>query len=312
MSVLSAPVVAAIDDLELAARLIVEGMRSGQHRSPLHGFSAEFSQYRPYRPGDDLKYLDWKVLARTDRLYTRQFRETTNMSVMLVIDASASMGFPAAGVSKLRYAVVTAAALAYLIIGQGDRVGLMTMRGEALKFVPARGGRPHLRTILAELTRLEPAGTWQPQRVIARGAELLARRGVLVTLSDFYHAEDETRRQLRRAATRGHDVAMLQVVSRQEIAFPYDGDVEFEDLESGTRTVIAADALAPGYRAAVADFLERCRREARRDGLDYALLPTDVAPEQALRNFLIRRGGGQLGANTTSSDSTARPDRQAR
>src|SRR5689334_5302094 len=114
-SSLSASVVAAIDDLELAARRVVEGLRAGGHRSPFHGFSADFQQHRPYRIGDDLKYLDWKVLARTDRLYSRQFRETTSMSVMLIIDASASMAYPEKGVSKFRYSSVIAASLAYLI-----------------------------------------------------------------------------------------------------------------------------------------------------------------------------------------------------
>src|SRR5215510_16427308 len=131
MSSLSPAVVAAVHDLELAARLVVEGMRAGPHRSPFHGYSAEFQQHRPYRAGDDLKYLDWKILARTDRLYTRQFRETTSMSVMIVLDTSASMGFGAGGQepSKLRYAAVIAAALSWLIIEQGDAVGLMMMSG---------------------------------------------------------------------------------------------------------------------------------------------------------------------------------------
>src|SRR3954467_10352993 len=127
---LSASVVASIDDLELAARLVVEGLRAGGHRSPFHGFSADFQQHRPYRIGDDLKYLDWKILARTDRLYSKQFRETTSMSVMLVLDASASMAFPEEGTSKFRYACVVAAALAYLIASQGDAVGFMTAVNE--------------------------------------------------------------------------------------------------------------------------------------------------------------------------------------
>src|SRR6476661_7981 len=112
-SSLSASVVAAIDDLELAARLVVEGLRAGGHRSPFHGFSADFQQHRPYRSGDDLKYLDWKLLARTDRLYSKQFRETTNLSAMIVLDASGSMAFPSSGLSKFRYAAIIAAALAY-------------------------------------------------------------------------------------------------------------------------------------------------------------------------------------------------------
>src|SRR6188508_413865 len=146
-SALSASVIAAIDDLELAARLVVEGLRSGPHRSPFHGFTAEFSQHRPYRPGDDLKYLDWKILARTDRLYSKQFRETTSMSVMIVLDATASMAFPEGDVSKFRYASVVAASLAYLIAAQGDAVGLMTTTmspgaaSEKLVYLPARGGR---------------------------------------------------------------------------------------------------------------------------------------------------------------------------
>lgn len=289
MPVLAPSVVAAIDDLELAARLIVEGLRSGEHRSPFHGYSAEFSQHRPYRAGDDLKYLDWKLLARTDRLYSRQFRETTNLSAMIVIDASASMAFPADGVSKFQYATLVAAALAWLIIDRGDAAGLMTMSGDALRFLPARSGRVHLTAMLAEIARVEPAGTWQPGRVIARGAELLKRRGLIIALSDFYDAEDATRQELRRARARGHDVTMLQVVSRQEIAFPYAGNLEFEDLESGARRVVTAAATGPAYRAAIGDFLERCRSGAHRDGLDYALLPTDVAPALALRGFLIRR-----------------------
>src|ERR1043165_9495497 len=118
-SSLSASVIAAIDDLELAARLVVEGLRAGGHRSPFHGYSADFQQHRPYRTGDDLKYLDWKVLARTDRLYSKQFRETTSMSVMIVLDSSASMAYPEAGVSKFRYGSILAASLAYLIASQG-------------------------------------------------------------------------------------------------------------------------------------------------------------------------------------------------
>lgn len=290
---LAPEVVAAIDDLELAARLIVEGARSGQHRSPFHGFSNEFSQYRAYRPGDDLKYLDWKVLARTDRLYTRQFRETTNMSVVLVVDTSASMAYPAAGAggpSKFRYAILMAAALAHLIISQGDAVGVMTMQGDKLVYVPARGGRAHLRLVLAQIERLSPSAVWDPARVVTRAADLLRRRGIILAISDFYDQEDETRRQLRRVARRGHDVAVLQVVSRDEVDLPFTSDVEFEDLESGARAVVDARAARAGYRDQVAAFLERWRVGARQDGFDYALVTTDEKPADALRTYLVKRG----------------------
>jgi len=281
-------VVAAIDDLELAARLIVEGSRSGHHRSPFHGFSNEFSQYRAYRPGDDLKYLDWKLLARTDRLYTRQFRETTNMSVVLVVDASASMAYGEP--TKFRYATIMAAALAHLIINQGDAVGLMTMQGEKLVWVPARGGRAHLRLLLAQLEKLTPSATWDPVRVVTRAADLLRRRGVILAISDFYDHEDATRVELRRVVKRGHDVAVLQIVSRDEVELPFTSDVEFEDLESGARVVVDARAARGSYRDQMAAFLERWRTGSRRDGLDYALVTTDQKPSDALRTYLVKRG----------------------
>ena len=281
-------VVAAIDDLELAARLIVEGSRSGHHRSPFHGFSNEFSQYRAYRPGDDLKYLDWKLLARTDRLYTRQFRETTNMSVVLVVDTSASMNFGQP--SKFQYAIIMAAALAHLIINQGDAVGLMTMQGEKLVWVPARGGRAHLRLLLAQLEKLTPSATWDAPRVVTRAADLLRRRGVILAISDFYDNEDATRVELRRVVRRGHDDAVLQVISREEIELPFKSDVEFEDLETGARVVVDARAARGSYRDQVAAFLERWRTGSRRDGLDYALVTTDEKPSDALRTYLVKRG----------------------
>ena len=290
MSSLSPAVAASVDDLELAARVVVEGLRAGGHRSPFHGYSAEFQQHRPYRAGDDLKYLDWKILARTDRLYSKQFRETTSMSAMLVLDTSASMAFPETGISKFRYASIVAASLAYLISAQGDAVGLMTMTDGGLGYIPAKAGRPHLRSLIARVDRLAPAGRWDPERAIARGAELLKRRGLMIVISDFYDAEDATRRELRRVARRGHDVTMLQVMSPEETSFTYTGGVELEDLESGERRLVDPASVQEEYRAAVAEFLERCRTLAHRDGVDYALMSTGAPPERVLRDYLVRRG----------------------
>jgi uncharacterized protein (DUF58 family) len=289
MSALSPSVIAAIDDLEVAAKLVVEGMRAGGHRSPFHGYSAEFQQHRPYRAGDDLKYVDWKLHARTDRFYTRQFRETTSMSVMLVLDASASMAFPPDGLSKFRYASIVTAALAYLISTQGDAVGLLAMGDGALNYLPARGGRPHFRSLIARLDRMRPGGTWQPAHAIARAADLLKRRGMILVLSDFYDDEEAVRRSLRRVARTGHDVAMLQVIAGEERALPYAGEVELRDLESGERRVVRAASIAAEYAAAMDEFLARVRDGARRDGIDYALMSVADPPEHALRSFLLPR-----------------------
>ena len=282
----------AIDDLEFSARTIVESFRSGLHRSPFHGFAAEFSQHRSYRPGDDLKYLDWKILARTDRLYTRQFKEATNLSVMLVVDASASMDFPTqsgTAVSKFTFGVLVAAALAYLIIEQGDAAGLITMADGKFVYLPARGGRSHRRTLIAALSRLEPRGSWSLDRSIVRAGELLKRRGVVLAVSDFYDATPDTYRELRRIRRRGHDVSMLQVLSPEEIGFPFSGETRVEDLETQEVRHVDAGAAAAGYRAAVAEFLTGSRSQALRDGHDYFFLGTDAPPERALRSYLLRR-----------------------
>jgi uncharacterized protein (DUF58 family) len=279
---------AGIADLELIARIVVDGLVSGPHRSPFHGYSAEFSQYRHYQPGDDLKYVDWKLVARTDRVYTKQFRETTNMAASLVVDASASMAFPP-GLSKFRYATIVAAALAHLVSRQGDAVGLVAGGGEKDVFLPPRAGRHHLMRMLAALASLHAGGAWTAGAVIRRAAERLNRRGMLIVLSDFYDDEDGAFAELRRATRRGHDVAVLQIVSRDELEFPYGRDLEFADLETGRTLVVNADAARREYRDAVAAFVERCRKRAAADGIKYSLVVTDTPPERTLRNFLLSR-----------------------
>ncbi len=305
MNGLSPAVVAAIDDLELAARVVVEGLRVGGHRSPLHGYGAEFQQHRPYRAGDDLKYLDWKVYARSNRLYTRQFRETTNVSVMLVLDTSASMAFPPTGLSKFRYASIIAASLAYLASEQGNAVGLMSMTGNEMAYLPARSGRVHLRSLIARIDRLQPSGAWQPATVIGRAAELLQRRGLLMVISDFYDDEEATQRELRHVVQRGHDVAMLQVLTREEREFRFSGQLELQDLESGARQLVEPATAAMAYREAVAAFVERCRSFAQHGGIDYGLFDTHDAPERALRDYLVRRSARQSSPGLPSAQHAA-------
>jgi uncharacterized protein (DUF58 family) len=307
---------AGIADLDLVARIIVDGLVSGPHRSPFHGYSAEFSQYRHYQPGDDLKYVDWKLVARTDRVYTKQFRETTNMAASFVVDASASMAFPAderrtqksqntqsqglsassassarevPSVSKFRYAAIVAAALAHLVSRQGDAVGLVTGGESQDRFLPPRTGRQHLRRVLAALSALKAAGSWTAGPIIRRAAERLKRRGLLIVLSDFYDDEDEAFAELRRAARMGHDVVVFQIVSRIELEFPYARDVEFADLETGQTIVVNADAARRDYTDVVSAFAERCRKRATAEGIQYSLVVTDTPPEHTLRHFLLAR-----------------------
>jgi uncharacterized protein (DUF58 family) len=281
----NAELIARISDLELVARIVVEGLVSGLHRSPFHGYSAEFSQYRHYRPGDDLKYVDWKLVARTDRVYTKQFRETTNMGAAIVVDTSASMAFPERPISKFRYSVVAAAALAHLISSQGDGVGLVTTD----LFLAPRPGRQHLRRLLAALSSTAATGSWRPAETVRRASERLGRRGLLLVFSDLYDQENETFSELRRAARMGHEVVLFQVISRDEIEFGYRRDVEFVDLETGESLAVDAAAARRDYTDAVTAFLESWRRRAGAEGFQYSLMVTDVPADRALRNFLAAR-----------------------
>jgi uncharacterized protein (DUF58 family) len=278
-------VLAGIADLELVARIVVEGLVSGLHRSPFHGYSAEFSQYRHYRPGDDLKHVDWKLAARTDRVYTKQYRETTNMASAIVVDTSASMAFPDGPTAKFRYAVIAAAALAHLISGQGDAVGLVTEQ----TYMPPRAGRQHLRALLAALSTLAVEQAWTPADTIRRAAERLGRRGLLLVFSDLYDAEEETFAALRRAARLGHEVVLFQVMSREEIDFSYRQDVEFVDLESGRALAVDAAQARRDYKDALTAFLERWRLRAGAEGFQYSLMVTDTPHDRALRHFLLAR-----------------------
>jgi uncharacterized protein (DUF58 family) len=265
------------------------------HRSPFHGYSAEFSQYRHYRPGDDLKYVDWKAFARTDRLYSRQFRETTNMSALFVVDVSRSMDYPATGSqTKCALARATAAVLCTLVIDQGDAAGLLAVSDEragATQYVPARSGRHHLHLCLAELARLGCDGRVGVPAALRRAATLVRRRGLIVVLSDLYE-EDAALTEVRRLSRMGHDVVVIQVMARDELTLPRGGAIQFEDLESGAALITNADAVRADYERNVAAFLTRIRQALAREGVDYVRLVTGEALEPALRRFLLERRGG--------------------
>lgn len=273
--------------LELIARAILEGAVAGGHRSPFHGYSAEFSQYRAYRPGDDLKYVDWKLFARTDRVFTKQFRETTNASAMVAVDASGSMRF-GEPLTKARYAQMLAAALAFLVSKQGDAVGLVGCGPTPRVIVPPRSGVLQLTRVFAALERLEFTGAADLAGGIRLATEALRSRGLLFVLSDLYDADAAAHRELRRSVRRGHDVCAFQIVAPGERQPAFDPGLEFEDLETGESRPVAPD-LASEYRRRFEEFIGHTREALVRHGIDYGLLPTDTPPAAALRRFIFRR-----------------------
>ena len=272
-------------DLELMTKSTVEGLRQGLHRSPFHGYSAEFSQYRHYRPGDDLKYVDWKAFARTDRIYTRQFRETTNVSALFVVDISKSMDFG----SKFVLARTVAAVLGTLVLDQGDAAGILAV-DERAHLVPSRSGHHHLRVMLSELASLAPGGSASIGEALRRAATILKRRGLLIVLSDLYE-DDEAIGQIRRLARMGHDVIVIHTLSRAETTLDVGGAAEFVDLESGNRLTVQPSAARDSYLAAFNEWLENVEQQLRREGIDYLRLIAGDPLEPALRRFLVGRRG---------------------
>lgn len=277
----------SLRDLELVTRRTVEGLRQGLHRSPFHGYSAEFSQYRRYRPGDDLKYVDWKAFARTDRLYTRQFRETTNLSALFVIDVSRSMSFA----GKFDLARQVTAILGTLVLDQGDAAGVLAVDDRA-RLVPPRSGRHHLRLFLAQLAQLTATGGAGLADALRQAATVMKRRGLVIVVSDLYE-EDEALPLVRRLARMGHDVVVVHTLAREELALDVGGAAEFVDLESGRTLMVQPSAIREGYAAAVGAWLAKIHDAVTGDGMAYLRLVTGSALEPALRRFLVsRRGGG--------------------
>ena len=277
----------SLRDLELATKATVEGLRQGLHRSPFHGYSAEFSQYRHYRPGDDLKYVDWKAFARTDRLYTRQFRETTNLAALFVIDVSRSMDFE----GKFDLARKVAAILGTLVLDQGDAAGALAV-AERTRYVAPRSGHHHLRVYLSELGSWQPSGAVPVAEAVRRAASILKRRGLVIVISDFY--EDEAAiAEVRRLARMGHDVVVVHTLSPQELRLSSGGAVEMLDLESGQRLIVQPSIARDEYVTAVRDWLTSIERQLRRDGIDYLRLITGDPLEASLRRFLVHRRGSR-------------------
>lgn len=279
--------------LDLVARLVVEGFITGLHRSPYHGFSAEFSEHRPYMPGDALRDLDWKALARTDRLYVKRYEEETNLKAYLMVDVSGSMAFADGGrMTKFRYASCIAAALAFLMLRQRDAVGLVLFCDGLVSFVPPRSVSSHLNVLLRELTAATPGAETSMAPAFHDLAERLSRRGLVVVLSDFLDDPDEVLTGLRHFRHRGHEVLALQILDPREVDLDFRrSDTRFVDLENPDGPAVTTQPwhIQQAYRERMEALLERYRRGCAEAGVDYVLLDTQTPFEIALSRYLVRR-----------------------
>jgi len=284
---------ARVGSLELLARAVVEGFMSGLHRSPYTGFSTEFTEYRQYNAGDDLRYLDWRLLARTDRYFIKKYRADTNTQCHLLVDTSASMSYAhESSVTKLQYAQFLAASLAYLLNRQQDAVGLVAFADKVHTHVPARNRTGHMRTIFGNLSMLEAGGETHLAESLHQLAEILTRRGIVVIISDFYDQSERLQEAFQHLRFKGHDLVAFHVLDQNELDFNFNEPVLLlEDAETQEQMPVLPDVVMSGYRERMRQHVEDMRRCAAANHVDYEMLTTKQPLDFALFSFLSRRAG---------------------
>lgn len=286
---LAPEVLARISSLELIARSVVEGFISGLHRSPYLGFSTDFAEHRQYMPGDDLRHLDWKLLARTDRLYIKKYQGDTNARIHILVDSSASMGYSSGEVTKLQYAQYLASSLAFLGVRQHDSVGLVAFDEDVIEHVPPGSRSGHLRTILGVIERLSAGRGTTIADHLNRTAELLTRRGIVVLISDLYDDPERVIEGLEHLRFRGNDVIVFHVMDNQEVDFDFIEPVVLEDSETEEQLHVLPDVLRDEYLRAIQRHMGVLGEGAARNRIDYEMHRTSEPLDASLFAYLARR-----------------------
>lgn len=284
-------VLAGIANLELTAKTVVDGFIAGHHRSPDFGFSQEFAEYRPYVPGDDLRFVDWNVYARADRLYLKRYRGETNTRLTVLLDRSASMGFQGRGVRKIDYARFLAASLAYLAHQQRDAVGLISFDDEVRDYVEPTSRQGQWLKVLYSLDRSEPGRRTDFARPFHHFQQFLQRRGIVLVVSDFYAPAEEVIATVAPLRQRGNDVILMHVLDPEEVEPRLAGSRVLIDMETGAELEVSPDYAAGPYRAKMRVHLEALKSRAQGAGISYALSITDQPLDEALRRYLLVREG---------------------
>lgn len=288
-SALDPAVIDKLQNLSLAARQVVEGFMSGHHRSPHRGSSVEFAQHREYVPGDELRRVDWKVYARSERLVVKEFVEETNLTCYVLLDASESMAYGSVDWTKLDYARWTAAAIAHLVLTQRDTAGLVVFDKEHRLEVPSGNGGATRKSIIDMLEQVEPAGPTAIGSILSKIVPRLKRRGIVCIFSDFFDDVDEIIAGVRRLQHNGHEPILFQVLDDAELKFPFDSFLKLQGLEGLGDVKVDPKAIRAAYLEEMRSHNEKLARMARASNVDYVLLNTKEALDAALSTYLAHR-----------------------
>ena len=279
----------AIRNLELRARVVVEGFWTGLHRSPYHGFSVEFTEYRQYSPGDDTRYLDWRLLARSDRFYIKKFEDETNLRCQLLVDNSRSMEFGSVGYTKAQYANTLAATLALFLHQQGDATGLLTFDERIRDYLPPRHKPGHLRHIMLALEKPAGGATTDLEAPLQRIVEIVRKRGLMLLLSDLLAPIESLEKNLGRLTAAGHEVMLFHLLDPAELHLRFDQAALFLDVETGREIYLDPHTARADYRRKLEAHTAAARATCEKLGIGYHHFTTDRPLELALFDFLRAR-----------------------
>ncbi len=283
-------VIRQVARLDLRAKFIVEGFLAGLHASPFHGFSVEFSEHRKYVPGDDLKDLDWNVFAKTDKYYLKKFEAETNVTGYLVMDLSGSMAYTyRQELTKFDYAICLAAALGYLMIHQQDPVGLVTFDTTIRASLPPRSKRTQLGTMLAVLANLKPSGATDVAKCLHQLAAMIRSKSLVMLFSDLLTDPGPVLQSLHHLRHRGNEIILFHILDEAEVHFPFEGVVEFEDVEDHQKLTLDARGMRDDYLKTLAEFQDTYRRECLKANIDYVAMDTSISFDRALTEYLVQR-----------------------
>lgn len=282
-----------ITNMELRARLLVDGVLSGIHKSPYKGSSIEFLEHKEYSPGNEIKHIDWRVLARTDKYYIKEFEEETNLRCYIFLDASGSMEYKSTGISKFEYAATLAASLSYLLLKQSDLVGLVSFSDKVLQYVPPRSRLTHLHIILNAIKELKTLGKSNTSAILNEFVEKIGRRSLIIVISDFFDDTQKIIHQLKYLQFKRNEVILFHILDPYELTFPFETITFFESLEDDRRVLADPRSIKDKYLSELNHFLERFKQLCFENQIDYWLIDTSMPLDQALIKFLARRESTQ-------------------
>ena len=287
---LSSDIIKKIDNISLRAKLVVEGFIIGLHKSPYHGFSVEFSEHRPYGFGDEIKHIDWKLLAKTDKLYIKQFEEETNLKSYILFDKSLSMSYSSNNnISKLEYAKTLSACLSYLMIKQQDAVGLTTFDDKIDISISPKSKISHLNILLNSLHNAKAKGETKISPILHSLAESIKKRGLIILISDLMDSPEDVINGLRHFRYKGHEIIIFHILDSQELSFDFNQVTNFIDLENNQNIKTDPRHIKNDYKRAFRKFSNAYKSECSKNNIDYVQVDTSDALDKTLIEYLIKR-----------------------